>query len=242
MVTMYFLEKHLPEKGLLLDAGGGPGRYTIELAKKDYRITLLDLVPEMLKLARRRIKRAGVSRKVERTVQGSIEDLSCFPNETFDAVLCLGGSLCHLLDTKQREMAVAELLRVAKKGAPLFISVISRLGLLITLLTQFPHEIQYVKHHWEVGDYLPGLQGNGFTAAHWFKPEELQTLFESIGAQTVTLAGLEGLSSHHRKETNSLHKDPEKWKMWIEILLKTSTHPSVVGTSEHFMLVCRKSG
>ena len=34
MVTMYFPEKHLPEKGLLLDAGGGPGRYTIELAKK----------------------------------------------------------------------------------------------------------------------------------------------------------------------------------------------------------------
>lgn len=241
VVTMHFLEKHLPEKGLLLDAGGGPGRYTIELAKKGYRIILLDLVPEMLKLARRRIKRAGVSRKVERTVQGSVEDLSCFANETFDAVLCLGGPMCHLLDTKQREMAATELLRVAKKGAPLFISVISRLGLLITLLTQFPHEIQYAKHHWEVGDYIPGLQGKGFTAAHWFMPEELQTLFESKGAKTVTLAGLEGLSSHHRKETNRLHKDLEKWKMWTEILLKTSSHPSVVGTSEHFMLVCRKS-
>jgi len=55
-------------------------------------------------------------------------------------------------------------------------------------------------------------------------------------------AGLEGLSSHHRKETNRLHKDPEKWKMWTEILLETCTHPAVVGSAEHFLLVCKKRG
>lgn len=31
VVTMHYLEKHLPSEGLILDAGGGPGRYTIEL-------------------------------------------------------------------------------------------------------------------------------------------------------------------------------------------------------------------
>jgi len=56
------------------------------------------------------------------------------------------------------------------------------------------------------------------------------------------MARLEGLSSHHRKETNKLYKDQEKWEMWMEILLKTCTHPSVVGSSEHFLLVCRKAG
>jgi hypothetical protein len=38
---MHFLEKYLPKKGLVLDAGGGPGRYTIELAKKGYDVVLL---------------------------------------------------------------------------------------------------------------------------------------------------------------------------------------------------------
>jgi len=33
IVTMHFLDKYLPKAGLILDAGGGPGRYTIELAK-----------------------------------------------------------------------------------------------------------------------------------------------------------------------------------------------------------------
>ena len=53
IVTMHFLEKYLPKHGLVLDAGGGPGRYTIELAKRGYNVVLLDLVPEMLKLAKK---------------------------------------------------------------------------------------------------------------------------------------------------------------------------------------------
>jgi len=54
------------------------------------------------------------------------------------------------------------------------------------------------------------LQGKGFTAAHWFLPEELRKLFEKQGVETLEMAGLEGLSSHHRKETNRLYKDQEK--------------------------------
>jgi ubiquinone/menaquinone biosynthesis C-methylase UbiE len=238
--TMYFLEKYLPKHGLVLDAGGGPGRYTIELAKRGYNVAILDLVPEMLRFARRKIKRAKVLRRVKQFVEGSVEDLSMFADESFDAVLCLGAPLCHLLDLKQREKAAAELVRVAKSGAPVFVSVISRIGLLKTLLIRFQHEMQYAKHHWEVGNYIPGLQGEGFTAAHWFLPEELSDLFKKQNVQILEMAGLEGLSSHHERETNKLYKDQEKWKMWAEILLKTCTQPSVVGSSEHFLLVCRK--
>ena len=241
IVTIHFLEKYLPKHGLVLDGGGGPGRYTIELAKRGYEVVLLDLVTDMLQLAQKRIRRAGVLRRVKQFVQGSIEDLSMFPDETFDAALCLGGPLCHLLNTTQREKAARELVRVAKKGAPILASVISRIGLLRSILVDFPHEMQYAKHHWEVGDYIPGLQGEGFTAAHWFLPEELRGLFEVHNVEVLEMAGLEGLSSHHEKETNRLFKDREKWKTWIDILLKTCTHPSLVGSSEHFLLVCRKA-
>ena len=242
LVTVHFLEKYLPKHGLVLDAGGGPGRYTIELAKRGYDVVLLDLVPEMLKLAKKKIRRAGVLRKVKQFVQGSIEDLSMFPNERFDAVLCLGAPLCHLLNAKQREKAAKELVRVTKRNALIFVSVISRIQLLKSILINFPHEMQYAKHHWEVGDYVPSLQGERFTAAHWFLPQELRELFQKQEVEILEMAGLEGLSSHHRKETNRLHKDQEKWKMWVEILLKTCTQPSVIGGSEHFLLVCRRRG
>jgi hypothetical protein len=87
-----------------------------------------------------------------------------------------------------------------------------------------------------------GLLGESFTAAHWFLPEELRELFEKQNVDVLEMAGLEGLSSYHEKETNRLYRDQEKWKMWLEILLKTCTHPSVTGSAEHFLLVCRKRG
>jgi len=240
-VTMHFLTKYLPEKGLILDAGGGPGRYTIELAKRGYEVILLDLVPEMLKLANRKIRRAGVKRRVKQIIEGSIEDLSMFGDETFDAVLCLGAPLGHILNQQRREKAAKELVRVAKKDAPLFVSVISRLGLLKTLLIRFQDDIHQAKNQLEVGDYIPGVHGEGFTAAHWFLPEELRDLFEAKGVKVLEMAGLEGLSSHRQKETNRLYKDEERWKVWMEIILKTCTHPAVVGSSEHFLLVCKKT-
>lgn len=51
--TMYFLKKYLPSKGLILDAGGGPGRYTIELAKLGYDMVLLDLTPKLLEITKK---------------------------------------------------------------------------------------------------------------------------------------------------------------------------------------------
>lgn len=240
IITRSFLETYLPKKGLILDAGGGPGRYTIELAKWGYNIVLLDLVPEMLTLAKRKVQQAGVLRKVKGVKEGSIEDLSEFSDENFDAVLCLGGSLNHLLGEKQREKAVSELIRVARNRATIFVSVISRIGLLRSILVEFPHEMKYVKHHWEDGNYIPGLYGEGFTAAHWFMPSELRALFENHGVKTLKMAGLEGLSSHHKEETNKLFKDKEKWRIWVEVLKATCTQPSVIGSSEHFLTVFRK--
>ncbi|RJS89053.1 class I SAM-dependent methyltransferase [Candidatus Bathyarchaeota archaeon] len=234
MTTMHFLQRYLPRRGLILDAGGGPGRYTIALAKKGYDLVLLDLVPEMLEIARHQIRKAGVGDRVKQIVEGTIED------ETFDAVLCLGGPLCHLLEEERREGAARELIRVAKRGAPIFISVISRLGLLKTILIEFPENIKYCRHHLEVGDYIPGVHGEGFTAAHWFLPEELRELFERQGIEVLEMVALEGLSSHHREETNRLAGDPEKWRIWLEILLETCNHPSIIGASEHILMVGRK--
>ena len=126
--TLHFLKKYHPRKGLVLDAGGGPGRYTIELAKLGYDVILLDLTPKLLEIAREQIEKAKVESKVKQTIEGSVDNLSMFEENTFDAVICLGGPLCHLVQKKQRQKAADELVRVAKDNAPIFVSVIGRLG------------------------------------------------------------------------------------------------------------------
>ena len=140
--TLRFLKRYLPPRGLLLDAGGGPGRYTIALAKIGYQVVLLDLLPKHLTIARREIRKAGVQRNVSEITSGSIEDLSRFRDASFDAVLCLGGPLGHLVKRSQRTRALTELARVAKAGAPVFVSVIGRLSVIATELSGRPQELE----------------------------------------------------------------------------------------------------
>lgn len=99
-------------------------------------MVLLDYVPENLRFAERRIEREGLRRA--RVTEGSIVDLTRFPEGYFDAVLCLGGPLSHVMKHEDRSKAVSELARVAKKRSPIFISVMSRLAMLATELKYFP--------------------------------------------------------------------------------------------------------
>ncbi|MGB7538802.1 MAG: class I SAM-dependent methyltransferase [Anaerolineales bacterium] len=237
--TLHFLKKYLPKKGRILDAGGGPGRYTIELAKRGYRMTLFDFTPANLEFARRKIRQAGVQNRVEEIVEGSITDLSRFEENSFDAVICTGGPLSHILDARKRNRAVRELVRVAKRRAPVFVSVMSRLSVEVIELMLFPHEIEepFFITARDSGDY-PGTYG--FTACHFFLPEEFEQAFRNKGVKILEMAGLEGISSRQYKAVNALARHPKRWRIWMRTHFQTCTHPAVVGMSEHMLVVCKK--
>lgn len=237
--TLHFLKKYLPKKGLILEAGGGPGRYTIEFAKQGYDVVLFDIVPANLEFAKRQIEKAKLQNRVKEFVSGSIVDLSRFPDNTFDAVVCLGGPLSHVLERGKRNKAILELIRVAKKDAPIFVSVISRLSLLASALKRFPKEIETprFKKYRDTGDYVGGY---GFTACHFFLPEELKESFVKKKVKILDMAGLEGLGSHLQERINKLAKNKKRWKIWLETHYKTCTHPAVVGISEHILIICKK--
>jgi len=234
--TMHFLRKHLPAKGLILDAGGGPGRYTVELARLGYDVVLLDITPRMLEIAAGRIREAGVEDCVKQVLEGSIEDLSC----SFDAVLCLGGPLSHLVHEDRRLNAVKELIRVARPDAPVFASVIGRLAMcmnsIVYLWPEMKDNLGLYRRYTTTGQYLGGY---GFAPCHFYAPEELREEFEG-SAEIIEMVGLEGMFSSHEQRYNEVHEMGEYNELLWETHLRTCTHPSIVGVSEHFMLICRK--
>lgn len=139
--TLMFLSKYLPKGGLILDAGGGTGVYTMELAKKGHDVVLLDLSKENIDEAKKEIAKLKEKRRVKDTIVGDITDLSRFKDSTFDAVLCLGGPISLVYGKSNRRKAMSELVRVAKPGAPIFISVMNRYGYALLAPRGWPKEI-----------------------------------------------------------------------------------------------------
>jgi hypothetical protein len=85
-----------------------------------------------------------------------------------------------------------------------------------------------------MGDYLGG---HGFTACHFYLPEELRLEFSREGIRILELVGLEGISTQH---INQLARDENRYRIWLETHYQTCTHPGVVAMSEHLLIVCRK--
>lgn len=237
--SFYFLKKYLPKKGLLLDAGGGPGRYTVELAKKGYEIILVDLMPHNLSWAMKKIKDTKVDKRVKGIFESEITNLSEFKNNSFDGIICFGNALGHLKNEKERKKAISELIRVSKKGSYIFISVIGKFAIIRDSPLRFPSEISKSKYFFNYS-----LKGEdnfwylGYSYSHYFTLEEFEKLVDKNDVSIVERVGLEGLTP--RKFIEPVFKDPKSKGNWMKMHYKLCTHPSVVDNSEHMMLILRK--
>ena len=87
----------------VLDVACGGGHHAIALAHQGYAVSGADISAEMLGLARRNAVEAGVSVHFE---QSSFADLGARFDQAFDALLCLGNSLPHVLTEAEQLTAL----------------------------------------------------------------------------------------------------------------------------------------
>jgi ubiquinone/menaquinone biosynthesis C-methylase UbiE len=227
-----------PPGGKVLDAGGGPGRYSIELCRAGYEVVLLDISSKLIAIAKDKFKSEpeAIRNRLLEFVAGDIRNLSRFETNYFDAVLCLGGPLTHISDEAGRIAAMYELMRVAKPDAVVCVSVMGYLAMLRTVLRQASHELVDSSYQELMS------QGNNLVGRdvwHFFRADEFRELAESCGLTTLKLAGCEGLSTGLSEATNRLGED--KWRRWVELVLETSAEPAVVDMAEHILYVGRVS-
>ena len=121
----------------VLEAGAGPGRFTLELAGIGARVVAGDISPRQLELHREKTGEAEAA--IEDRVLLDIVDLSQFGDGEFDAVVCIGGPLSYVLGEADR--ALAELLRVTRSGGRVVLSVMSLLGAANAFFDWFPGAI-----------------------------------------------------------------------------------------------------
>jgi ubiquinone/menaquinone biosynthesis C-methylase UbiE len=247
-ITMHYLQKHIPSGGRVLDAGGGPGRYTLELCRLGYQVTLLDLSEGNLALAREKLglEPEVVQENLSDMNLGDIRDLSRYQNDSFDVVLCLGGVLSHIPEQRDRETSLAELVRVAKHptknsgtfgGGIVAINVIGYLAVLRDCMKYWSDEL--TSEAFPVLLETGNITGTTGTPWHFYRAEEIKREAESAGLETLEVLGCEGLGAGLEEAVNELALDEPKWKQWVDLSIKTANENAVADTAEHILYIGR---
>ena len=245
-VTCQALATYLPPRARVLDIGGGPGRYTIWLAKRGHHVILADLCPDLLSIARTKIDQVRVGAMVDEVVEADARDLSHWADNSFDAVLSLG-PFYHLPDPNDRNRAAVELHRVLRVGGTAFVALMPRYAFLRRTL-DIPDE----RRHLAQPDFIERVLNEGvfindvpgrFTNGYGALPEDISPFFERHGFTTLALLATEGIAVNNQRALSELATtDPTAYQAALDVIIRTAGDPSILGMANHLLYVGKQSG
>ena len=236
-LTLRALADHLPPApGPILDLGGGPGRYAIELTRRGYAVTLVDLSERCLELARSKAAEAGI--ELAGRLRADARDLAAFGDATFGAVLLMG-PLYHLLEAEERLRALREVRRVLRPGGRVFAAFLNRYAVVqyaaaraVDYISTFRDELERI--------LTTGVQARTRTETHlpdaWFAhPDEIEPLMAEAGFECHDLLACESLVNEIESEINRAPDDLHR--EWIDLLYRLSRDASIRGGGGHMLYV-----
>jgi SAM-dependent methyltransferase len=220
------LEGYVRPGDRVLDAGAGPGRFTLELLRLGAQVTALDISPGQLELLRARVP------DVE-AMLGDVTDLSRFRDDSFDVTVCFGGPLSYVVD--RAEDAVAELARVTKPGGHVLVSVMGLGGAVIHFA---PIIVELARRDGPARSlevartgFLPEEEGYGHLAMRLYLWEELEALLAPHGE--IVDGAAAGVLPHLEAE------EPEIRALLGEFEQRLAHDPGSRSCGEHIIGVLR---
>jgi SAM-dependent methyltransferase len=197
-----------------------------------YQMTLSDLSPEMIQLAKERVTDLDLEERVDGFHVLDICDLHPLVDSSFDLVLALGGPLGLADDVTA---GVAELQRVTKPGGYILCDVANRYRTGLELMRSGkPEQIMEVLAS---GEYA---RPDGLLD-HRFDPEELHLAFQEAGYEVKRVVGicpffefLPGTDSVEVLENELMFEAMQ------DLSKRFAEEPAVVGLSGRLLIVAQR--
>jgi glycine/sarcosine N-methyltransferase len=105
-----------------VDAGTGTGFHALLLARLGVDVTAVDISGEMLRKCEENATTLGVRVK---TLQSDFAHIPALVTQSFDAVLCLGNSLAHILTNEALSDSLAAFRKILKKDGILILQILN---------------------------------------------------------------------------------------------------------------------
>lgn len=237
-LTWRYLDQYLPSQGSILEIGSATGIYALELVKRGYTVTAVDMSVKLLDENKRSVGEAGLEHQV-RFALADARNLSEVTQRNFDVALLMG-PLYHLVELEDRQAALKQVMERLRTGGIIFSAFISRFGIMGDLLKNMPgwiedhEEVSSILEHGKDPHHHPQEGFRGYFA----KVSEILPLHEEMGFETITLAGVEPAISSDDESYNRL--EGRQRQLWLDLLYKISTESSILGASRHLLYIGRK--
>lgn len=196
-----FIEKEIRKnkRVRILDVGCGTGRHAIELARRGYEVTGMDLSPSQLKRAEEKARAAGVKVKF---IRKDARDFDFRGRFGLVIMLCEGGF--SLMETDEMNFLILEnCARSLRKGGKLIFSTLNALYPLVSSLKKILNEgavgtrtsrIRFDIATLREDSVLEVKDDNGKTkvlrcSERFYMPSELSWLLKTLGFRKVEIFG-----------------------------------------------------
>ena len=208
----------------VLDAGGGTGSWSLFLAEQGYDVTLLDISPDLLQIAREKIKQSGLPVRV---IEGDIEQTN-FDDQQFDLVIAEGGVVSL---TPDPERMMQELKRITKCKGYLWIDYLNLPGWAL-LQPELERKATLVSKEEEL-IYM----GKNNVPFRLFSPKKIRHLLYDSGFMEVNEFG-NGIITHPMMDDELFKKDALETIKNAELAL--SRMYTLIGSAFHIEVLAQK--
>lgn len=244
LVNWHYMRSSLPAQGHILDIGAGPGKYAMALAQHGYEVTLADLTPRLVDIARGKAEELGITKQFRGFHAADATDLSRFDDQAFDAALMLG-PLYHLQEEADRSRAASELHRITKRGGLVFVAFMTRPRHLMTSLAE-PlnwkpnHEPEGITSFAQTGTFNHTDEGR-FTGAYYYEIETIEPFMEAHGFRTIQLIGSSSIAGSMRGERFDYWHSfgEERFRSIMDLVYREAANRFNLGASSHLLYIGR---
>lgn len=215
----------------VLEIGAGTGRYSVTLAKQNYRVTAVELVNHNLEVLKSKLD--GTEDLM--AIQGNALDLSSLADDTFDLTLLLG-PMYHLYTQEDQKRALAEAVRVTKPSG----------YILVAYCMNEPTVIQYVfgmNHLYEVMD-LNMLTPDWHCVSEpkdlfaLVRTEDIASLDAVVPVKRIKLVATDGATNYKKEYIDVM--DDETFGKWMEYHFSICERQDLIGASHHTLDILQK--
>ncbi|MBR6327850.1 MAG: class I SAM-dependent methyltransferase [Alphaproteobacteria bacterium] len=229
LTTMRYIRKFLKPGDKILEIGAATGRYSIALAQMGYDVTAVDLTPKHIDI----LKNKARGLKNLKCMVADALDLSMFGDATFDMVLNFG-PMYHLFNKKDKNLAVAETLRVAKQRGICMFAYLP----CASFVTGYGLRHNCIAHLCSAMDRFGRVKDTPAEVFSCFYIEDFKKMFRQTKTKYLANVATDGIAYTMREWVEAL--SDEDYEAFLNWHFTTCERLDQQGYSSHLLYICRK--